>query len=173
MFDKPELEAMLWQRIHRHIPAKVIEAAGEPTIDWRPAPHGQSPVFTFPDHDGDIEVTFAPDDAVLVCYRHNGYIRVDAFKRGERGIVTDWEPKAPTSTRHRGPRPADLPPPWRAREEDVPLEGQGTARGDRHAQPQAVRVPLLDVRPLAPDPHRAASHTPRGLRSCLGTPPAD
>lgn len=91
MIDKPELEAMLWQRVHRHIPAKVIEAAGEPTIEWRPAPYGESPVFIFDDEVGATEVSFAPDDAVFVRHRLNGYSRIDAFKHGERGIVTEWE----------------------------------------------------------------------------------
>jgi hypothetical protein len=93
MIDKAKLEAMLWRRIRRHIPEQVIQEAGEPTITWQPALIGEAPVFTFADPDGngdDTEVTFAPDDAVLVRFRLNGYVRLDAFKHGQRGVVADW-----------------------------------------------------------------------------------
>ncbi len=87
MIEKDDLVEHLAERIRRHIPAGVLEGAGTPTVEWRPAPIGETPVFVY----RDAEVTFAPDDAVLVRHRHHGWSRIDAIRNGERGIVTGWE----------------------------------------------------------------------------------
>ncbi len=88
MIEKKDLVEHLAERIRRHIPASILEEAGAPTVEWRPAPIGETPVFVYPDQ---TEVTFAPDDAVLVRHRHHGWSRIDAIRDGERGIVTGWE----------------------------------------------------------------------------------
>ncbi len=91
--DRTRLEAALWKRIRRHLPADVIEEAGSPTVEWVSGgspPIGDTVLFRFTDDDLETSISFAPDDAVLVQFRQNGMIRIDAWRTGQRGVVFDW-----------------------------------------------------------------------------------
>ncbi len=91
---RARIEAALWERIRRHLPADVIEEAGTPTVEWvsgHSPPIGETVIFRFDDRDGlETQISFAPDDAVLVQFRQNGMIRIDAWRTGQRGVVFDW-----------------------------------------------------------------------------------
>ncbi len=94
MINRTKIERMLWERVRRHLPANIIEEAGRPTVEWIPGrspPIGETVQFKFVDED-DLETTiaFAPDDAVLVQFRQNGMLRLDAWRTGQRGVVFDW-----------------------------------------------------------------------------------
>ena len=93
MIDKANLEAMLWKRIRRHLPAHVWQEAGAPNIEWVPGgvpSIGRTVLFRWDDGDLETVVSFAPDDAVLVQFRRGGMIRMDAWRVGQRGVVFDW-----------------------------------------------------------------------------------